>query len=84
MEQTPYSFIIGLYYIMTNITRFNYNTDDGITIENLFVPSARTSNYGLKQLRANGPRIWNALPTYLKNESSSNVFMKLYNISRYD
>ena len=29
-------------------TRSNFNTD-GIIIKNLFVPSARTSNYGLKQ-----------------------------------
>ena len=59
---------------MTNMD--NLNTDDGITIKNLIVPSARTSNYGLKQLKVNGPRIWNALPTstYLKNETSFNVF----------
>ena len=55
------------------------NTDDGITIKNLFVPSARTSNNRLKQLRVNGARIWNALPSYLKNESSFNVFMKYLN-----
>ena len=30
-------------------TRSNFNTDDGITIKNLFVPSAQPSNYGLKQ-----------------------------------
>ena len=35
------------------------NVNDGTTIKNLFVPSARTINYGLKQLKANGPRIWN-------------------------
>ena len=55
-------------------TRSNFNTDNGIIIKNLFVPSARTSNYGLKQLRVNGPRIWNVIPTYLKNESSFSVF----------
>ena len=55
---------------------YKYDKYDGITIKNLFVPSAGTSNYGLKQLRVNGPRIWNALPTYLKTESSFNVFMK--------
>ena len=30
----------------------------------------------LKQLRVTGPRIWNALPTYIKNEISFNVFLK--------
>ena len=30
-------------------TRVNFNVHDGIIINNLFVPSARTSNYGLKQ-----------------------------------
>ena len=44
-------------------TRSNYNTNNGIFIKSLFVPCARTTNYGLKQLRVTGPRIWNALPT---------------------
>ena len=57
-------------------TRSNYNTNNGIFIKSLFVPSARTTNYGLKQLRVTGPRIWNALPTYIKNEISFNVFLK--------
>ena len=57
-------------------TRSNFNTGNGIIIKNLFVPSTRTSNYGLKQLRVNGPRIWNVLPTYLKNESSFSVFFE--------
>ena len=37
-------------------TRSNYNTNNGIFIKSLFVPSARTTNYGLKQLRVTGPR----------------------------
>ena len=37
---------------------------------------ARTTNYALKQLRVTGPRIWNALPTYIKNELSFHVFLK--------
>ena len=57
-------------------TRSNYNTNNGIFIKSLFVPSARTTNYGLKQLRVTGPRIWNALPTYIKTEISFNVFLK--------
>ena len=45
-------------------------------INNLFTPSARTTNYGLKQIKVNGPRICNDLPTYLKNVTSLNVFSK--------
>ena len=57
-------------------TMSNFNSDDGIIINSLFVPSARTSNYGLMSKGINGPRIWNVLPTYLKNESSFIVFLK--------
>ena len=44
-------------------TRSNFNTTDGTIIKNLFIPSAQTSNYGLKQLRVVAPRVWNALPS---------------------
>ena len=67
-------------------TRSNFNVNDGIIINNLFAPSANTSNYGLKQLKVNGPRIWNKLSSYLKNASSLNVFLqnlKVYYISQY-
>ena len=66
-------------------TRSNVNVNEGIVINNLFVPSATTSNYGLKQLKVSGPRIWNKLPSDL-NVSSLNVFLKklkLYYISKY-
>ena len=52
--------------IHEHYTRSNYNVNDGIIINNLFVPSARTTNYGLKQLKVSGTRIWNELPSYLK------------------
>ena len=66
-------------------TRSNFNVNDGIIINNLFVPSAHTTNYGLKQLRVNGPRIWNELPSQLKNATSSNILkkLKIYYVSRY-
>ena len=51
-------------------TRSNFNNEDDSIIKNLFIPSARTTNYGLKQLRVNGPRIWNSLPSNLKNVTS--------------
>ena len=55
--------------------------NEGIVINNLFAPCANTSNYGLKQLKVSGPRIWNKLPSDIKN-----VFLKklkLYYISKY-
>ena len=67
-------------------TRSNFNTTDGTIIKNMFITSARTANYGFKQLRVIGPMIWNALSSYLKNENSLYVFMKnlkLYLILRY-
>ena len=69
-----------------HLTRSNFNVNEGVAINNLFVPSIRTTNYGLKQLKVNGPRIWNELPSYLKNTSSLNIFLKYlkaYYISTY-
>ena len=57
-------------------TRSNFNVNDDTSIKNSFVPSARTTNYGLKQLNVNGPKIWNELPSYLKCAPSINVFLK--------
>ena len=57
-------------------TRSNININAGIKINNLFIPSVRTTNYGLKQLKSSGPRIWNVLPTVIKNTTSLYVFLK--------
>ena len=67
-------------------TRSNFSNEDGSIIMNLFIPSARTTNYGLKQLRVNGPRIWNSLPTYIKNATSLKVFtnnLEVHYIAEY-
>ena len=63
-----------------------YEHGQGVVINNLFVPSICTTNYGLKQVKVNGPRIWNELPSYLKNTSPPNIFLKYlkaYYISTY-
>ena len=68
-------------------TRSNYNVSDGVVINHLFVPSVCTSNYGLKQIKVKGPRIWNDLPVHLKNTRSVYVFLKnlkAYYISNYE
>ena len=45
-----YKFTCGIH---EHSTRSNFNVNDGIIINNLFVPSVKTSNYGLKQLKGN-------------------------------
>ena len=57
-------------------TRLNININAGIKINNLFIHSVRTTNYCLKQLKSSGYRIWNVLPTMLKNITSLHVFLK--------
>ena len=57
-------------------TRANFNIAENTTIKNLFIPMVRTTNYGLKQLKANGPRIWNSLPTNIKNATTLLTFTK--------
>ena len=67
-------------------TRSNFNADNSKFIKNLFIPFARTTNYGLKQLKVNGPRIWNELPNNIKNITSLTLFLrniKLHYIFKY-
>ena len=57
-------------------TRTNIDINNEVNLTNLFVPYARTTNYGLKQIKADGPRIWNAIPNHIKTITSLNVFLK--------
>ena len=43
----------------------------------LEIPKVRTTNYGIKSLRFQGPKIWNSLPTYIKSAENSNKFKGL-------
>ena len=43
-------------------TRLNYNIKSELSTTNLFIPIARTSNYGLKLIKVNVPKIWNTIP----------------------
>ena len=61
----------------------NHNTrsksidiDNSITTRTLFIPIARTSHYGLKLLKVQGPKIWNNLPPLLRINDSLNSFIK--------
>ena len=70
------------WYHLTSVlnkynTRSKYaNFDNSIKTKTLFVPIARTSNYGLKLLKVLGPKIWNSLPPLLRINNSLNNFNK--------
>ena len=51
-------------------TRSTINIMNGKKTNNLFIPTARTSIYGMKLLKVKGLRIWNALPNSIKYMTS--------------
>ena len=57
----------------------NYNTRssvvDNYSTNNLYYSYVRTT-YGLKQIKVNGPRIWNSLPNDMRNITSLPVFLR--------
>ena len=58
-------------------TRSNYHIAQNIDLTNsLFVPIARTTNYGLKQTKVIGPKIWNSLPYVIRKINSRDGFKK--------
>ena len=68
-------------------TRLNYNIESESGTNNLFVPSARTSNYGLKLMKVNGPKIWNLIPVVIRTTMSLPCFKRLlkeYLLSNYN
>ena len=61
----------------------NHNTrskfvsiDNSVLTRTLFIPTARTSHYGLKLLKVLGPKIWNKLPSSLRIKGTINSFLK--------
>ena len=60
-------------------TRSQYiNLDKSIYTNNLLIPTARTFHYGLRLIKAQGPKIWNEIPPTIRNSISSNIFIKKY------
>ena len=60
-------------------TRSQYiSLDKSIYTNNLFIPTARTSHYGPKLIKVQGPKIWNEIPPTIRNSISSNIFIKKY------
>ena len=64
------------WFILTRQTHRHNTRSKFIDIEssiisnNLFIPIARTTHYGLKSLKVQGPKIWNMIPPTLRNNSS--------------
>ena len=59
----------------------NYNTrskfidsDQLINTKNLFIPTARTSLYGLKKIKVHGAKLWNVLPPNIRINTSFSLF----------
>ena len=60
------------------LTRHNYNNPSNkVATNSLFIPLARTTNYGLKKLKVKGPKIWNSLPIVIRTTKSPYCFKKL-------
>ena len=79
-EKNPINF--HAWYILTSQVH-THNTRSKfidilnfVTTRTLFVPTARTSYYGLKLLKVQGPKIWNKLPSELRNSTSIKDFIK--------
>ena len=54
---------------------------------NLFIPFARTTNYGLKSIKVIGPRKWNVTPRDIRNIAARigfKIAIKKYLLSRYN
>ena len=51
-------------------TRSKYvDIDEDLPTRTLFVPTARTTHYGLKLIKVRGPKLWNNLPSLLRVEN---------------
>ena len=61
----------------THLTRHNYNEASQVSTNKLSIPFGRTTHCGLKQIKVNGPKIWNSLPLDLRNIKSFLKFKSL-------
>ena len=63
----------------SHATRANATIGEGgvlVNTDNLFVPYARTTHYGLKSIRVKGPTIWNNVPYNIRSIEFRNTFKK--------
>ena len=70
------------WYKLTSVIH-NHNTrskfvniGNSVLTRTLFIPMARTSHYGLKLLKVQGPKVWNKLPSSLRIKNSINSLIK--------
>ena len=73
----------------SHATRANATIGEGgvlVNTDNLFVPYARTTHYGLKSIRVKGPTIWNNVPYNIRSREFCNTFkreLKKYFVLHY-
>ena len=62
------------------------NITDSISTYNLFIPTARTTHYGLKKIKVKGPKVWNDLPPIIRIKKTYASFinaLKIHLIGQY-
>ena len=69
------------YVLSTQVNKHNTRSmyidiAKSITTRTLFVPFSRTIHYGLKQLKTQGPKIWNNIQPLIRNNTSIKIFLK--------
>ena len=60
------------YSTRSKFTDINNSTKSN----NIFIQSARTSFYGLRLIKVEGPKIWNSIPKTIRNNHSVKCFVK--------
>ena len=72
-------------FLHSHNTRSKYiDIDKSIRTNNLFIPTARTTHYGLKLIKVQGPKIWNSISPAIRNSLSIHTFINLLKISMFD
>ena len=72
-------------FLHSHNTRSKYiDLDKSIRTNNLFIPTARTTHYGLKLIKVQGPKIWNSISPAIRNSLPIHTFINLLKISMFD
>ena len=90
IQETP----VNLHdWFKLNCDSHSYNTKSNVSdinnitkSNNLFIRSARTSFYGLRLIKVEGPKLWNALPKSIRSITSIKPFitnLKNYMVKKY-
>ena len=82
-------------WFILNYTVHNYNTQSNTTCNmrnyfeieevvetnTLHIRGSRLVNYGAKKMQVSGPKLWNSLPTYIRNSQS--IYSLKYSLKKY-